>query len=107
MNDQITNHFLILQEFIEKVSKKYKTNSIKLNAISDHINNNIDIDIENLKTVNNSQNTRLNALSTQTLDHSNRIENLEQSILHQNNIELQLNNYDEISYLSSYTLLIK
>ena len=107
MSDQIINHFLILQEFIEKVSKKYKTHSIKLNAISDHINNNIDTDIENLKTVNNSQNTRLNALSNQTLNNSNRIDNLEQSILHQNNIELQLNNYDEISYLSSYTLLIK
>jgi len=65
MSDQIINHFLILQEFIEKISKKSKINSTKLNAISDHIINNID---NNIESINNDLNEKIKLEKINNLD---------------------------------------
>ena len=65
MSDQIINHFLILQEFIEKISKKSKINSTKLNAISDHIISNID---NNIESINNDLNEKIKLEKINNLD---------------------------------------
>ena len=57
MTNKIQNYFTILKEFISKISGKVNSHERRIDSISehiididDHINYNIDPDIENLKT---------------------------------------------------------
>lgn len=50
MTNKIQNYFTILKEFISKISRKVNSDSIRIDNISEHIINNIDPDIEDLKT---------------------------------------------------------
>lgn len=50
MTNKIQNYFTILKKFISKISGKVNSDSIRIDNISEHIINNIDPDIEDLKT---------------------------------------------------------
>jgi len=57
MTNKIQNYFTILKEFISKISGKVNSHDLRIDSISehiididDHIKDNIDPDIEDLKT---------------------------------------------------------
>ena len=50
MTNKIQNYFTILKEFISKISGKVNSDSLRIDNISKHIINDIDPDIDDLKT---------------------------------------------------------
>lgn len=89
MNENISNSFSILKEFIEKISQKSNTCDNILMALDEHINNNIDPNIDEL-------NTYIGELNTKYDNLKNNISN--------NKIELTEYDVDESSDIHYYSL---